>query len=238
MKILLLLFFIVSTHNLNAQWESDSMSIYFDVNSSEPLNNEEVSIRLKSLGAIKGLKIIGYTDTAGTEQLNLILAGKRVKAVQFLLPDSIKTLEIIIEGETTRFGADKENRRVDILFQKLVEGTEIREYLILNIQFVTNKALIMSQSYPLVDQLVEKIKADKITRIELHGHVCCGPDMELSKNRALAARKKLVDKGIDAEIISCYGHSNFDPLYPEDPGAGNDKNKRVEVVLIRERVEY
>ena len=103
MKILLLLFFIVSTHNLSAQWESDSMSIYFDVNSSEPLNNEEVSIRLKSLGAIKDLKIIGYTDTAGTEQLNLILAGKRVKAVQFLLPDSIKTLEIIIEGETTRF---------------------------------------------------------------------------------------------------------------------------------------
>lgn len=238
MKLILLFLSITCLFRLSAQFKADSLTFYFPYDSGEPIESSVNSEKLVDLSKLDTVNIYAYTDTVGTTAYNLKLAQRRAKAIQLLLSARGIPSVIFVEGETSQFGYEVSNRRVDLKFKLPVEGKLIREVINLNIQFVGNQAVVLEKSYYLIDELLTKIKSNDYSKIELHGHVCCAPDLLLSQNRALAIRKKLIENGVDESIIDCYGHSNFDPLVPEYSEADQEKNRRVEVVLIKSEIRY
>ena len=78
-----------------------------------------------------------------------------------------------------------------------------------------------------------KISAQELVEIKLNGHVCCEPDMELSKNRANRVKSYLVSQGIDTKRITCKGYSNTAKLVAESTEENKRKNRRVDVVFTK-----
>lgn len=54
---------------------------------------------------------------------------------------------------------------------------------------------------------------------------------ELSAARAISVVRFLVGAGIKAEALSAAGHSEYDPVAPNDSDEGRAKNRRIEIVL-------
>ena len=236
MKILLFIILFFCASSGKAQFKADSISFFFDFGKNQPLAiDSTLFLKLKDLQEVN---LIAYTDTVGSKEFNFNLAKQRAESVMKLLPTSCKISTFLLEGETSMFGPDESNRRVVLKFQVSVKGELVREVLNLNIKFVGNQAVVLSKSYSIFDELIDKIKANTYTKIELHGHVCCSADMPLSQKRALAIKQKLVENGVDESIIECYGHSNFEPLVPEYNENDQEKNRRVEVVLIKSEIQY
>jgi outer membrane protein OmpA-like peptidoglycan-associated protein len=238
MKSFFLLIFFCCYTQLFAQFKSDSVTFFFAYDSSIPLDNEVLIEKIISSGKLSEIQLIAYTDTSGTEDYNQKLALRRAQAVKNLLPSNLKYVQTIIIGESINFGSDENNRRVDMKFKVPLEGKMIREVSNLDIKFVGNQAIVLPKSFNVVDELVAKIKAGTYTKIEIHGHVCCRPDQSLSERRALAIQDILVENGVDESIISTYGHSNSRPLVPEFTESDFEKNRRVEVVLIKNEMKY
>ncbi len=68
--------------------------------------------------------------------------------------------------------------------------------------------------------------------IEIHGHVCCGDDMPLSIARAKAVYDYLAENEVDASRISYKGFSNNKPLVQEVDEATEQRNRRVEIMVL------
>jgi OOP family OmpA-OmpF porin len=73
-------------------------------------------------------------------------------------------------------------------------------------------------------------------RVRINGHTdAVGSNdfnMELSRKRAQAVMKYLVNKGVDSKKLSCawYGYSR--PIAPNDTEAGRKQNRRVEFEIL------
>ncbi|MFV8755504.1 OmpA family protein [Nannocystaceae bacterium ST9] len=111
------------------------------------------------------------------------------------------------------------------------------------ITFDTDKDVIRKSSQPILDNAVEVLTEFKDIRIEVAGHTDDTGDrdhnIDLSKRRAEAVRKYLVDKGIDASRIEANGYG---PDKPADPVAETDSkavkktkrsnNRRIEFKIL------
>jgi len=104
-----------------------------------------------------------------------------------------------------------------------------------NIQFETNSDVIKTESYVKLDNVVAIMKANPMFKLQLDGHTDSDGDdaynMELSKKRALAARKYLIDNGISSTRISAYGFGETKPLSDNTTVEGKKQNRRVEFNL-------
>lgn len=208
---------------LKAQ-SSDSIAVLFEHDSYRLIRTNLQS--LEGIPDKSKVVIEGYTDTSGAESYNEQLAMKRILSVKRMisLPDSMVETKVI--GETTKFGSDEQNRRV------LIIKSNSLDTLVLGIEFENREAIILEKSYPELRQLIEMVKSGSYSRIEVHGHVCCNGNYQLSLERAKTVERKLIESGIDPKTIICFGHSNTEPRYPEINPENEAKNRRVEVVLI------
>jgi outer membrane protein OmpA-like peptidoglycan-associated protein len=68
---------------------------------------------------------------------------------------------------------------------------------------------------------------------ELHGHVCCGHDYELSYERSETVAKFIAfHPDVNLDRFELFGHSNFEPrVWPERTDADRQKNRRVTAVF-------
>ena len=57
---------------------------------------------------------------------------------------------------------------------------------------------------------------------------------ELSLMRAFSVINYLVDGGFQAEKLSAYGYGEYRPLAPNDTEEGRGKNRRIEIIVIRQ----
>lgn len=112
------------------------------------------------------------------------------------------------------------------------ESVKTVDTLVLGIQFRNRQAVILEKSYPELRKLIETIKRGSYSKIEVHGHVCCTGNYQLSYDRAKTVEKELIKAGIEPAKIHCTGHSNHQPRYPEINAENEALNRRVEVVLI------
>ena len=69
-------------------------------------------------------------------------------------------------------------------------------------------------------------------KIRIEGHVCCVDDCKLSRDRAKEVSLFLRGMGIDKSRILYEGYSNKSPLVEEKTIADQQKNRRVEIVII------
>jgi OOP family OmpA-OmpF porin len=109
------------------------------------------------------------------------------------------------------------------------EKIDIRD----SVYFETNKAIIKSESFALLDEVADILKAHpELTRISIEGHTDTRGDnaanKRLSQGRAEAVMRYLVDKGVAADRLEARGYGEEKPLVKEKTDADRARNRRVD----------
>lgn len=122
---------------------------------------------------------------------------------------------------------------VEIQFE---EGQKV--YTLDNVFFDTGKATLKKESFEALNTLYEVMKNKKTLVIEVAGHTDSDGDadmnMKLSKRRAEAVRKYLIQKGIETNRVKAEGYGETQPVASNDNPQGKAKNRRTEVRIISE----
>lgn len=217
----------------------DSISVPFDFGSSVIKNPSKVINRMNQVKINHGkVHLIAYTDTVGSSLHNQNLASKRMLAVAKLIDStSIRNLKMDStnqnEKRTKTNLSDESFRRVDILVYSVEPKIKLGTPVNLRINFNPETVNIIPNSMENLKTLQMLLEMDTTLRIKLNGYVCCHPDLILSLHRAEKVKSYLVEHGIHANRISCYGYSNTVALVPETSEENKKKNRRVEVVFIK-----
>jgi OOP family OmpA-OmpF porin len=106
-----------------------------------------------------------------------------------------------------------------------------------NINFDFNKANIKSESYPILDEVTEYLKANPNVKMEVQGHTdskgTAAYNLKLSDRRAAAVKTYLVGKGIAADRLETKGYGLTKPIAPNDTEENRARNRRVEFKPIQ-----
>ena len=131
---------------------------------------------------------------------------------------------------------------VDIVLSTKLKSTKIRveekKIVILEkVFFETNKDVIKSQSYELLDQVATTIRTNpQIGNLLVVGHTDSqgrkSYNMDLSQRRAAAVRQYLIDKGVKAERLEAKGMGPEVPIDDNGTAAGRANNRRVEFEIL------
>lgn len=105
-------------------------------------------------------------------------------------------------------------------------------YLDMNILFVNASDKVLPESDGLLAELLEMMQKYPNLSAEVHGHVCCTYNYDISVARALTVVKYLIKNDIDKERLTYEGHSNEQPkVWPEVTDEDRKMNRRVTIVL-------
>ena len=112
--------------------------------------------------------------------------------------------------------------------------------LIGKVLFAFDKATILPESYPILDNVVDVLQRHaEVSKVEIQAHTDAkGNDdynMQLSVRRAEAVRKYLVDKGVAADRLEAKGYGESKPIASNDTQEGRDQNRRVEFVILQQK---
>ena len=101
-----------------------------------------------------------------------------------------------------------------------------------NINFDFDKANIKPESIPILDEVVDYLKANPNVKMEIQGHTdnkgTAAYNLKLSDRRAAAVKTYLVSKGIDADRLTTKGYGLTKPVAPNNTEEGRARNRRVE----------
>jgi len=118
------------------------------------------------------------------------------------------------------------------LYDRMITNGRI---VVQDIHFDVNKYQIKPESYKVLDEIVEMLKAHNSMEVTIEGHTDANgtnnDNLTLSEKRAEAVKAYLVDKGIKRYRLSSKGYGEERPI---DPGSGEaawSQNRRVEFVL-------
>ncbi len=217
----------------------DSISIIFKFGSAKIDKKAQIIERLNKLqiNEIGLVKMNAYTDTVGNELYNNRLASNRLKETDLIFKKSklklftIDTLNLN-EKRNSSFTNDSLYRRVDILVYKTTPNYKVNTPIDLKINFEGGTDILLKSSYASLLKLKLSLQMDSTISIKLLGHVCCGPEQNLSLKRAQQVKKYLVQNKINEKRISCEGFSNTKNLVPDNTEKNNVINRRVEVIFI------
>jgi len=226
------------------QFQKDTLVFYFTLNDSDVSTltiNKKALEKAKTIDLGQNVELIGFADTLGTKIYNKNLADQRIQSVLTSIGSDFNTIKTTIVGETSVYGEQANNRCVILIYDKkeIAKKKEVPliktlDTLILNLIFIRNKDILLPESRPEVDRLYALVDSTNYISIQIHGHICCGSGMKLSQDRASRIQKYLIRHGVDADKITSYGHSNFQPRVPQNGEANKQINRRVEVVIVVE----
>jgi outer membrane protein OmpA-like peptidoglycan-associated protein len=101
--------------------------------------------------------------------------------------------------------------------------------------FDYNMASIKNSSYPLLNQVINLLKACHVTELEIAGHTDNigneSYNLQLSKRRAEAVKYYFVKKGISREILDARGYGETNPVASNATSAGRAENRRIEFIV-------
>ena len=192
----------------------------------------------------------GYCDTVDSKVYNLKLAQKRIHAVENIL--KLNKIKVIDELERDAFGEDfevsfnqDENRKVRIFykiplsnsFSEKVKNSKVGELLNLKgLNFYNMSDVILPDSKPILDELLQIMSNNPTLKIEIQGHICCNPSEieDISLKRAKTVYNFLLSNGISADRISYKGFASTRPIYPLPEKNEEERvaNRRVEILIL------
>lgn len=101
------------------------------------------------------------------------------------------------------------------------------------IQFDTNKATIRAESAAQIEHIAEVLKAYPKVEIKIGGYTDntgkANANKKLSNNRAIAVKKAIVGKGIQADRMDAEGYGSDHPVGSNDTEEGRQQNRRIDV---------
>jgi outer membrane protein OmpA-like peptidoglycan-associated protein len=114
----------------------------------------------------------------------------------------------------------------------MVTAREIR--ITQQIQFDFNKATIKAVSFPILDAVVDVLRANPQIKIEVQGHTDnvgnAAYNQKLSQSRADSCKNYLVAHGIDASRLASKGYGMAQPIVPNNSEANRALNRRVQFI--------
>ncbi len=151
------------------------------------------------------------------------------KKDQKIKPESVKTKNS--KAPTTGLSGFKDLKEGESL---TVEG----------LSFIPGRHVLMRESMPVLEELLNTLKEHSAVKIEIQGHICCMPsdedgmdldtqEMNLSENRAKAVYNYLVRNGIDASRLTFKGYGHTQPKVKlERTPEEEQMNRRVEIKVL------
>lgn len=105
-----------------------------------------------------------------------------------------------------------------------------------NIFFKVGSAELLRQSYDLLDQIAEVIKANKVKKLLIAGHTDSTHtedyNLKLSLARANSVKSYLVSKGVAEDILVTQGFGKRKPKASNASEKGRSQNRRVEFFIL------
>lgn len=107
------------------------------------------------------------------------------------------------------------------------------------IHFESGKAVIMADSFIILDEVVDVLaKNPQIKKVRIEGHTDSvgseAANMILSQKRADAVREYLVTQGIAPERLLAQGYGPTKPIAPNNTRRGRELNRRVEFIILEQ----
>jgi outer membrane protein OmpA-like peptidoglycan-associated protein len=120
---------------------------------------------------------------------------------------------------------------------KLVKKLEKEEKIVLRgINFASGQAVIPPSEYPILDQVVQVLKANENVRVEISGHTdSVGSEtynQGLSQRRAQSVMNYLIQRGIAASRMEARGYGEYQPVAPNTTREGRRQNRRIEFKVL------
>lgn len=243
-------------------WAQERLTVFFDFD-AHTLN--EAAVRqlnswIVDHDYIEVSKIYGFCDWKGSNSYNDSLSVRRVKSVlDYLQSQKIK----VKEGYEIRgFGEDfeqsknqSENRKVIIVYdtkkpeekaaekstptlQQKIKEARTGDFITLdNIHFFNMSPRILSESKPVLYELLCALQDNPNLKIDIQGHICCqreGDINSLSVMRARAIYNYLVANKINRKRLSFRGFGVSKPIHPipEQNEQQRNENRRVEIMIV------
>jgi OOP family OmpA-OmpF porin len=114
----------------------------------------------------------------------------------------------------------------------VVTAKEIR--ITQQIHFEFNKATIRSESFPILDAVVQVLKDNQKMMLEIQGHTdnvgSASYNQKLSQSRADSVRTYLIGHGIEASRLQSTGYGLTQPIVPNSSDANRALNRRVQFI--------
>ena len=105
------------------------------------------------------------------------------------------------------------------------------------IHFETGKAIILPESFGLLDEVADILRSNPTLSILIEGHTdSIGSDTAniiLSQNRANSVMKYLTQHGVGADKLKATGYGKSRPIADNSTAEGRAKNRRVEFTILR-----
>ena len=121
---------------------------------------------------------------------------------------------------------------------KLVEVTAQKLEIMQKVYFATDKSVILSKSFKLLDEVAAVLNDAHDVRIRIEGHTdnqgTREHNQKLSEDRAKSVRAYLVKKGIQADRLETAGYGQDKPVMSNDTSDGREMNRRVEFLIIQQ----
>jgi outer membrane protein OmpA-like peptidoglycan-associated protein len=128
----------------------------------------------------------------------------------------------------------KEAMKQDVTASSMLDALNRDGHVALYINFDTGKSTIKPESKPIIQQIVQMMKANPKLNISVEGHTdnVGNPksNKTLSDERAKAVVSAIVAQGVDAKRLSTAGHGQDKPIADNKTEEGRAKNRRVELV--------
>ncbi|MFN5417802.1 MAG: OmpA family protein [Flavobacteriia bacterium] len=118
--------------------------------------------------------------------------------------------------------------------KRKMEFSQRNKAIRLNILFYVNRIDLLPESRDDLEILAMYLQENPKVYARLEGHVCCNNDQELSRNRAMAIKIYLIQKGIKNYRLNAEGFGNTRPAVEEKNAADEQINRRVEVIFYEE----
>jgi OOP family OmpA-OmpF porin len=128
----------------------------------------------------------------------------------------------------------KEAMKQDVTANDMLDTLNRDGRIALYINFDTGKSIIKPESKPIIEQIVQMLKANPDLKISVEGHTdnVGNPKSNkvLSDDRAKAVVTAIVAQGIDAKCLTAVGYGQDKPIADNKTEEGRAKNRRVELV--------
>jgi len=245
---------------INLVSAQEKLELYFDFNQDVPneKSTEKLNNWLESIDFVEVTKIEGYCDFVDTDEYNKELSLRRANTVLSYLKATninVERAEIIGFGENfNQSEIQSENRKAIVYYQQIkkIEAVEppkdsklskqiteskVGEKLKLeNLNFYNHSDIIRRESRPIIDDLLNIMKANETLRIEIHGHICCMIEdtHQIALLRAKMVYNFLIQNGINKNRLGFKSFGSAKPIYPlpEKNEEERDANRRVEIMVI------
>ncbi len=188
----------------------------------EVLKNYENAV--KSIGGTTVL--LDQTRNEATFKLSRNGQDTWVKVYNFLF-NPIQYRLMIVEPEAMR---------QQIIANDLLQSLNTDGFYAVYFQFETDKADILPESLPLLDQLVAFLNTNTALKVSIEGHTDNVGDaaynQSLSQRRAKTVCDALIQKGISSNRLAYKGWGATFPIADNRKESGRALNRRVEVVKM------